>query len=143
MNTTLMLGPREARFLPADRVAPVGPQLLQEQVLRHVPPTALEAELAIEVIEEAVMPLHREVGGGGGTLRVEGGAEVQALAALAGALLDAQAVEDLFSRAAAIAQGRPAASDPVLAQPAVFATLLILREVLHHLAFARLALISR
>jgi hypothetical protein len=142
MNTTLMLGPREARFLPADRVAPVGPQLLQEQVLRHVPPTALEAELAIEVIEEAVMPLHREVGGGG-TLRVAGGAEAQALAALAGALLDAQAVEDLFSRAAAIAQGRPAASDPVLAQPAVFATLLILREVLHHLAFARLALISR
>lgn len=139
MNTTLVLGPREARFLPANRVAPVGPQLLQEQVLRHAPPTALEAELAIEVIEEAVMPLHREVGGGG-DLRIEGGAEMRALADLAGPLLDAQAVEDLFSRAAAIAQGRPVSADPVLAQPAVFAALLILREVLHHLHFARLRL---
>jgi hypothetical protein len=108
-------------------------------VLRHAPPTALEAETAIELIEEAVMPLHRQLAGRG-ELTVHGGEELQAIAALAGPLLDAGAIEALFSRAAAVAQGRPAASEPVLAQPAVLACLLILREVLHHLGFSALRL---
>jgi hypothetical protein len=137
--TTLVLGARAGRFLPQDLLAPVGAQLLVDTVLRHDPPTALEAEAAIEVIEEAVMPLHSQLAAGG-ELLVQGGEEVRALAALAGTQLDAAAVEDLFERAAALAQGRPRGSDPVLAQPAVFACLLILREVLHHLGFSGLRL---
>ncbi|MCG2591929.1 hypothetical protein LZ009_03965 [Ramlibacter sp. XY19] len=137
--TTLELSPRSLRFVPQDVVAPVGPQLLVDAVLRHAPPTALEAETAIEVIEDAVMPLHRRLPGGG-ELLVRGGAEVQALLQIAGATLDADTIEALFTRAAAVAQGRPAASEPVLAQPAVFACLLILREVLHHLGFPALRL---
>lgn len=138
MNT-LVLGPRTARFLPQGLVAAVGPQLLCDTVLRHEPPTALEAEAAIEAIENAVMPLHRELIAGA-ELQVQGGEEVRALTALAGPLVDGVAIESLFERAAAVAQGRPRAADPVLAQPAVFACLLILREVLHHLGFSTLRL---
>ena len=138
MNT-LELGPRALHFLPQDLSAPVGPKLLVDQVLRHAPPTALEAETAIELIEEAVMPLHRQLAGGG-DLKVRGGAELRSLATLAGPQLAAETIEALFTRAAAVAQGRPAASEPVLAQPAVFACLLILREVLHHLGFSVLLL---
>ena len=104
--TTLVLGERAARFLPQGLVAPVGPRLLCDTVLRHDPPTALEAEAAIEAIEDAVMPLHRQ----------------------------------LVPHGELLAQGRPRTADPVLAQPSVFACLLILREVLHHLGFTTLRL---
>ena len=83
-------------FLPADSVA------------------AEKAEAAIEAIEDAVMPLHRRLPAGG-ELLVQGGEEVAALAALAGTVLDGAAIESLFERAAAVAQGRPRAADPVLA----------------------------
>ena len=137
--TTLVLGERAARFLPQGLVAPVGPRLLCDTVLRHDPPTALEAEAAIEAIEDAVMPLHRQLVPDG-ELLVQGGEGVRALAALAGTELDAAAIEALFERAVALAQGRPRTADPVLAQPSVFACLLILREVLHHLGFTTLRL---
>jgi hypothetical protein len=38
----------------------------------------------------------------------------------------------------AIAQGRPASSDPALADPETVAALVILREVMHHLGFTQL-----
>jgi hypothetical protein len=137
--TVLELGPRCLRFLPRELSAAIGPQSLVDAVLRHAPPTALEAETAIEVIEDAVMPLHRQLAGSG-ELRVRGARELQALVGLSGPRLDAEAIEALFTRAAAVTQGRPATSEPVLAQPAVFACLLILREVLHHLGFSALRL---
>jgi hypothetical protein len=50
-------------------------------------------------------------------------------------------LEARFERAAAIAFGRPGSSDPELTDAGVVATVLVLREVMHHLGFTRLQLL--
>jgi len=102
---------------------------------RHAPPTPLEVEQAIEVVEEHVMPLAR---------RLPRPARLVCADALALRLgppgeLGIAAVEERFNELAAIVQGRPAGDSP-LADPALAGYLLILREVLHHLGFDRVTL---
>jgi len=65
---------------------------------------------------------------------------VATLAALASDHLTRDEFEHLFSRAAAVAQGRPRSSDPQLADPQVMAVVLVVREAMHHLGFTRLVL---
>lgn len=136
---TLALGARSSQFTvdgkPLTPVLPLAPSLLREQWLRHAPPRPQELEAAIEAVEDLVMPLHR----------VLPPAEVLHVLAADGAPLAALAqartrdeLEALFNRAAAIAQGRPASSDPALADPETVAALVILREVMHHLGFTQL-----
>jgi hypothetical protein len=136
---TLVLGPRSAQFTaqgePLTGVLPLGPALLREQWLRHAPPRPQELEAAIEAVEDLVMPLHRVLPAGV-TLHVES-VERAALAPLAQARTRDE-LEALFDRAAAIAQGRPASSDPELADPETVAALVLLREVMHHLGFTQL-----
>jgi hypothetical protein len=138
---TLRLDARTAQFSAEGRALspplPIGPQALREAVLRHAPPTALELEHAIEAVEDAVMPLHRDWPGGDELLLVAD-AQLREQAGVAEeATLDRAALEDIFSAAAAIAQGRPAASQPGLALPEVVAMLVVVREVMHHLGFLR------
>jgi hypothetical protein len=136
---TLVLGPRSAQFTaqgePLTPVLPLGPSLLRERWLRHAPPRPQELEAAIEAVEDLVMPLHRVLPAGD-TLHVAS-EERAALAPLAQARTRDE-LEALFDRAAAIAQGRPARSDPALADPETVAALVLLREVMHHLGFTQL-----
>jgi len=136
---TFELGARSSQFTadgkPLTPMLPLGTSLLGEQWLRHAPPRPQELEGAIEAVEDLVMPLHR----------VLPPAEALHVLAADSALLAplAQArtrdeLEALFNRAAAIAQGRPASSDPALADPETVAALVILREVMHHLGFTQL-----
>jgi len=54
--------------------------------------------------------------------------------------LPVDAMEHLFHRFAAVSEGRPASQEGLPADAAFAATLLVLRELMHHLPFAALTL---
>lgn len=106
---------------------------------RHDPPTPLELENAIAVVEDAVMALSKHV-----PLPSELTGTAPALAAIAAAAgKDGQGsvrialdeIERLFQQLAAVSEGRPVASGGVPPGAAYAATLVILREFMHHLGF--------
>ena len=133
--------PRLAAFVQGARP---GTQALGRGPFRHDPPSPLEIEHAIEQVEEAVMPLLRQLprdtpwetrdaatrqlrrlvhGGGEGRLSIDD-------------------VERVFNQLAAVSQGRPVASSGLPPQAAFTAHVLILREAMHHLGFASLTVLS-
>ena len=59
-----------------------------------------------------------------------------------GMVLPVEAVERVFDLLAAFSLGRPASSAGIPADPAFAATLLILRELMHHLQFASICVVS-
>jgi hypothetical protein len=102
-------------------------------VLRHAPPAAREIEQAIDVIEEALMRVPAELRGPG-SLTIDA-------ASWRGwcedAALDRSAVEDRFQRLASAALGDPAALQALPRDSASAATLVIVREAMHHLGYER------
>ena len=117
---------------------PIAPAPLAREVLRHTPPTPLEIEQAIELVEDAVMPARarlpevfelqiqdaplRELVGSAGADPSTGGV----------ARLSIQDVENLFSRLVALSEGRPATQDALPTDGPYAARLVIVREILHH-----------
>ncbi|WP_439609497.1 hypothetical protein [Hydrogenophaga sp.] len=150
-RTRLAIGERETRIVavpaqgPAtERVLPIGTQALGSGPFRHEPPSPLEIEHAIEQVEEAVMPLLRQLPRDtpwetrdAATLQlrrlVHGGGEGR---------LSIDDVERVFNQLAAVSQGRPVASSGLPPQAAFTAHVLILREAMHHLGFASLTVLS-
>ena len=114
---------------------PVSADQLARDVLRNAPPSPLQIEQAIEWVEDAVMPARARLPA---TLRVQtGDALLRAMASAPDGealWLPADAVEQLFNRLAARAEGRPAAQDSLPVDGASAARLVILRELLHHWA---------
>ncbi len=117
---------------------PLSPDALARELLRHAPPSPLEIEHAIERVEDAVMPARARLPA---ALRLQtGDARLRALVGdVAGAAradapvwLDIDAVEQLFNRLVARAQGRPASQDPLPVDGPSAARLVIVRELLHH-----------
>lgn len=117
---------------------PAGLDRLVDDVLRHDPPTPLELERAIDVIEEALAGW-RDARSEGGVL-VTADARVRALPGLEqpGSGLDRDAVEALFERLASRARGLPDRELPPGREAA--AALLVVRECMHHLGLERLAI---
>lgn len=108
-----------------------GPARVAATAIRRTPPSALEIETAIEHVEDALM--RRPAGAAGVRTLHAADARIRALAAAAGvARLDADALERLFDRLAARAQGRPATQDALPVDPLSAATLVVLRELVHH-----------
>ena len=112
----------------------LGPATLVRRCLHHTPPTAGELEAAIDLIEPQIMALGLHLPAGA-VLRLSGDWPADLQRPAPG--LHRDAVEGLFSRLAAIAHGRPAASEGLPADPAYFAAALLLRELLHHLGAVR------
>ena len=115
----------------------LGWRTLAREHLKHDPPSPLELEDAIAAIEDGIA-------GAGISIPGESTAEsadplVREIASLAGlpaegpAALSREAVEQLFQRLASRMPGLPAG-------PRFAATLLILRELMHHLRIASLSL---
>lgn len=102
---------------------------------RHDPPLPSELEHAIATIEDAAMPLARRLPPSS-ILVVSGGAMHELAPAHDGLALGD--VEQLFQQLAAVAEGRPVASSGLPPGPTVAATLLIVREFMHHLGFESL-----
>jgi hypothetical protein len=106
-------------------------------VFRQQPPRERELELAIAAVEDVVMPLARTLPQP--TRLVTSDELALRLASIAGrgSPLTIEAVEAMFNELAALAAGRPAGNSPIL-DASLCGYLLILREWMHHLAFAQI-----
>ena len=129
----------EHRTKAAGAVLGLGWQTLAREQLKHDPPSPLELENAIAAIEDGIAAARIAIAG-------ESTAEsadpfLREVAALAGlpaqgnVVLSREAVEQVFQRLASRAPGLPTGRRFV-------ATLLILRELMHHLQIASLSLSS-
>jgi hypothetical protein len=105
----------------------------------HDPPTPAELERAIDVVEEEVMRTHR-AGPSEPLLRASGDALREVAKAAGGAdRLALDTVEQLFQRIASVSLGDPSAGRGLPSGARFVATLLILREFMHHGGFTAVA----
>jgi hypothetical protein len=100
----------------------------------------LELEHAIEIIEDAVMPLARRIAAGSvlfvDAAELEVPWEPGAAAGGATYRVSTDEVEARFTDVAAVAQGRPVASSGMPGGRAIAWQLLVLREARHHWGFS-------
>lgn len=118
----------------------IGAEKTAEEYFKHTPPTPAEMENAIMAVEEEVMPMKKLFPSDSRLFTFD--ARIQEIASYAeGVELAAETtllrskMEDVFSRLAAIITGRPASMDTLPSDLPFAATLLILREFMHHLGF--------
>lgn len=123
---------------------PLGLDGLVHQCFRHDPPLPIEIEHAIELTEEAVMPLADKFAGPPRIILQGAGGFLIANALNAGGVLQVvltlDEVESLFNRLTAVSLGRPSNQESLPTNGRFAASLLILREFMHHLHFAEVAL---
>lgn len=116
------------------------------EYFRHEPPTPGEMEQAIKAVEDELMRVRPAIPPGSTLLTTD--ASVTRIAQAAGlrdpveSSLSLEAVEHTFDRLAAVTLGRPASIEGLPAGAGFAATLLILREFMHHLKFASIQVIS-
>jgi hypothetical protein len=138
MHTEVRVGPRDALPDACARLElAIGSRQIAQQFFRHHPPTALEVENAIQTVEDEVVRARVLVPAGQVIFCAD--ASVRAIATAAGVdpvggqALSLEQVEHTFNRWSALVEGRPQSQDALPADPAFAATLLILREFMHHL----------
>ncbi|CAM4067268.1 hypothetical protein [Paracidovorax anthurii] len=129
------------------RTLDVGSYATAAACLRHQPPTGAEVEQAIAVVEDAVMPVRAVLPAGSALYTAD--ADIRRIALQAGIpaqpemQLPLEALERVYQRMASRAMGgAPQGSDAVEDDPAFIATLVILRECLHHLGFEGISIRS-
>jgi hypothetical protein len=110
---------------------------------RHQPPSELELEAAIAFVEDAVMPLAKELPPS--TKLVSSDAIASRLLALAPtgqgtSALNLQQVEYVFGELVAVSLGRLTSSSGVPTDGPFVSYVLILREFMHHLAFDEISI---
>jgi len=127
---------------------PLGLQVIADRYFPAGRLSVLMIEHAIAEVEDIVMPWHGKLPSAASLLTDD--AEVAELARWAGMpdktgqwLLTTEAVEQMFNRWAALAQGRPASQDRLPTTGRFSATLLVLREWLHHLNFDGITVLHR
>ena len=124
----------------------IGSEKTARAFFKHTPATPLELETAIETVENEVMrvrPLIPE-----GTTLYTTDAAVREIALLSGVgdaaqmRLSVEAMERTFDRLTLVAGGRPASHEGLPASTTFAATLLILREFMHHLQFSSITVMN-
>lgn len=107
---------------------------------KHHPPTPAEVENAILAVEDEVMRARTLLHPDSALYTTD--SAICEIAVLAGAspLLSLDALERLFQRWAAVTNGSPASQQGIPNDAAFGATLLILREFMHHLKFTSITL---
>jgi exopolyphosphatase/pppGpp-phosphohydrolase len=119
---------------------PIGSKRTAADFFKHTPPTPGELENAIMAVEDEVTRL-RAITAADSTL-FTADAAIREIAIISGvpdqseSILTIEAMEQTFEKLAAVTLGRPAFSGGIPANAAFAATLLILRELMHHLQFA-------
>ena len=113
---------------------------------KHVPPTPGEVEYAIMEVEDEVMPLHKLLVPNSSLYTFDSAVREAAVLGVVtetseGIIFARSEMEYVFSRLAAIISGRPASQDVLPADNTFAASLLILREVMHHLAFKEITIL--
>lgn len=112
--------------------------------LKHNPPTESEMESVIMLVEDELFRIRHSIMKDSTLFTTD--ASIRTIAGIAGVpdqlnmTLSRDLVEQTFNRLAAIVQGRPASLDSIPTTAEFSATLLILREFMHHLNFASIDL---
>lgn len=145
--TVLHIGADETTVAVGDGPAPaalrtlaMGAMRTSRDYFKQSPPGRLEFEIAIEPVEDEITNLRGMLPPVSTLYSTDAG--LRHIALLAGVpdsadlCLDLEAMERVFSRLAAVIQGKPAAHEGIPDDNAFVATLLILREFMHHLRFA-------
>ena len=123
---------------------PVSIAQLIRDVLTHTPPTALQVERAIALIEDAIMPFATQippalhVRSASAAVQQSATAALGSPAAASDADLGVEAIEALFSRWVRMVNGAPAAREGVPEDREFAAGVILLRECMHHLRWAAL-----
>lgn len=145
-HTEVRVGPSGVRTdALTTLVLEIGSQRTAQQFFHHQPPTALEVETAIQTVEDEVVRARALVPAGTEIFCADAG--VRAIATAAGVeptgvqTLSLEQVEHTFNRWAALVEGRPQSQDALPDAPSFAATLLILREFMHHLQIPAVHLI--
>ena len=115
------------------------PQLLQQSGLNRFPPGEAALEHAITLVEDALMP-HVDALQQEATEVLQGsGASVALLVSLAAGAgarqADRAAVERVFNRVVDVAGGLPARHADIPDDAELIATLVVVRELLHHAGY--------
>lgn len=125
---------------------PLGANKTAADYFSHSIPKADEMENAIMAVEDRIMAIRAQIPANGRLLTVD--EEIHHIALLAGVAdqqvisLSLDAMERTFDRLAAVMLGRPAAREGIPEDASFAARLLILREFMHHLAFAEITIVS-
>lgn len=124
----------------------IGAHRTAAEFFRHTPPLPGELEDAIQHVEDEINRARQAVAGY--PMLVTADAAIGQIARIAGGgkdtapLLSIEQVEQVFALLAGHALGRPASSAGIPGGPAFAATLLILREFMHHLKFSAITLVD-
>jgi exopolyphosphatase/pppGpp-phosphohydrolase len=127
-------------------VLAIGSGTTAAKFFKHAPPTPLEMENAIQAVEDEVTRAGVLATPDGSLLTHD--ACIRELALRSGVVpghsmhLPIDAVERQFDLLAALTQGRPATSAGIPTDIGFAATLLILREFMHHLQFSAITITS-
>lgn len=126
------------------REFPLGVDSLVRNSLRHEPPWPIEIEHAIELTEDAVMPLANHFADSTELLLYGSGGLLMArnlnAGGMAQTLLTLDEVETLFNRLVSVSEGRPTSQETLPTDARFLAAMLIVREFMHHLHFPRVTL---
>ncbi|WP_245956832.1 hypothetical protein [Edaphovirga cremea] len=124
----------------------VGSHSTAEEFFIHQPPTPAEMENAIMSVEDEIIRIRSAITPG--SLLYTRDRAIHDIALLAGVPESAEMVmtldsmERTFDRLAVVIQGRPASWEGLPTENTFAATLLILREFMHHLQFMSISVIS-
>jgi exopolyphosphatase/pppGpp-phosphohydrolase len=124
----------------------IGSQKTAREYFKHTPPSPLELENAIAMVEDEVTQARKLIPAGASLCTSD--ESIREIALLSGVTagetmrLSLEAMERTFDRLALVSLGRPASSEGLPASNSFAATLLILREFIHHLQFAEITILS-
>jgi exopolyphosphatase/pppGpp-phosphohydrolase len=122
----------------------IGAERTSTEFFRHDPPTPLELENAIMTVEDEIARTRKVIVDGSRLLTRDSALrEIALIASLPDQpvlSLSIELVEKTFDRLTAVSSGRPAAHEGLPGSAAFAATLLILREFMHHLGFTSLTI---
>ncbi len=128
-------------------VLPIGSKKTPEDFFRHVPPTPDEIEYAINFLEDHIIPCRSELSVNSALYSVS--PTIQEIAsqwekdiATETTILPIKEMEGIFSRLSAIITGRPYSTDTLPETFEFAASLLILREIMHHLSFHNITILK-
>jgi exopolyphosphatase/pppGpp-phosphohydrolase len=123
----------------------IGAQKTARESFKHKPPSPLELENAIVTVEDEVTRARSLVPAGARLVTTDTAiSEIAILSGMASSAvvrLPLDAMERTFDRLAQVSLGRPVSLDTLPADHSFAATLLILREFMHHLQFADLTIL--
>ena len=152
--TVLHIGEQETAVATGTEAEPekvmllaIGSQKTAAEFFLHTPPAPGEIENAIMRVEDEITPVREMIAGYAMLVTMD--ASIREIALIAGIhtgqamQLPVEDVEQAFSLLASYSLGRPASISGIPDAPAFAATLLILREFMHHLKFASISVRDR